>query len=374
MGPEELFAALAYLATNEKGELRDTALSSLGEMPQGVVEGVVGSASDTGLLDFALRRYVEEPALAERILLNATTSDASVEWAAKRVRGRLIEIIANNQERISRHARIVEAIYYNPEAPMAVVARVFETGVRSGLDLHHIPGFREIYESIFGRDAVRKAEERAKAEPVAQQPSGPVRDELDLDGVRETLNIVVDDLPEDLPEMGFGLEEDDYLQALLAAATEEDDREEEEDQLAQKPLHKQIAEMNVPQKVRMALMGNKGARAVLVKDPKAVVALAVLKATGLREEEVVAFSKDKMISDRVVAAICRNRKWVRNKEIQSSLLKHPKTPLAFTNRWVRGLSDKDLKAMARSRDVPGHVARLARNLVSQRAQIKSKKG
>lgn len=358
MGPDDLFRALSYLASNERGELGDTAKKSLSEMPEGVVSGVVAGLDSPELLDFALRQYVEVEAVAEKLLLNAQTPDEAVEWAAKRVRGRLITIIGNNQERIVRHAKLVEAVYYNPEAPMAVVSRVFETAVRSGLDLHHIPGFREIYESIFGSVEAEKA----------TVESAPHLEELQIE---------VDELPEDLPEPEVaGVGEDDFLTALSEASKEEDEAAAsgaEDDRGDRKPLHVTIAEMNIPQKVRLALVGNKQARAILIKDSKAVVALAVLKSVQLTDHEVASFAKNKALSDRIVTTIARNREWTKKTAIQMSLIQHPKTPPTFTNRWIRGLSARDLKGLSKSRDVPGHVSRLAKNLLQQREQSKNKR-
>ncbi|MFT5429950.1 MAG: hypothetical protein ACI9OJ_000623 [Myxococcota bacterium] len=354
--PADLFAALSYLASNEHGELADTARKSLIDLPRGVVEGVLTDCHDGDLLDFSLREYVEDDGLAQMILLNADTPDDSVAWAARRVRGALVEVISNNQARIMRHPSIVEGIYYNPEAPMAVVNRVFETAVRSGLNLRHIPGFKEIYESIFGQDAAAKVEE------AEQDPKG-----LDDKKLAE----LVESLPDELPaeEEGAGLDDDAYMEAMREAAKPEDPEkpaEEESGRIGKKPMHALIEDMSVPQKIRLALVGNKTARAVLIKDSKILVALSVLKSPQISDGEIANFCKNKALSDRVIQVIARNREWTRSTATQMSLIKHPKTPASFTNRWVRALAIRDLKEISKSRDVPGHVARLAKNIISQR--------
>lgn len=360
MGPKDLFLSLAYLVTNESGELSETALKSLKDMPDSVVGNVIKETSDPTLLEFVLREFVDDDAKAQAALLNTATPDEAVEWAARRVSGKLVELIGNNQARIIRHAPLVEAIYFNPEAPMRVVSRVFETGVREGLDLSHIPGFSEIYTSIFGEEAGKKLEDAERAN----------RGQIDKQVIAEFLA----ELPpeEALPDFSDDVEampEDDFAEAMRRAAQEEDEEAaegKEEEAGHKKPLHALVKEMSIGQKIRLGLVGNKTARGLLVKDPKPIVALAVLKSPQITEDEIALFAKNKSISDRVIMAIARNAKWVKMKQIQLSLVKHPKTPAAMSNRWIRALSERELKDLSRSRDVPGHVSRLAKNLLSQR--------
>ena len=364
MGPADLFASLAFMITNESGELADTARKSLEDMPGNVIQGVIADIHEPSLLDFALHEYVEDHDLALNVLLNTATSEEAVEWAARRCNGRLVEVIGNNQERLVRHPSLVEAIYYNPEAPMAVGTRVFETGVRSGLDLHHIPGFKEIYTSIFGDQA---GQELADAE----------REELGgAAATAEAAAAVIASLPDDLPPPAEddGVEEDDFMQALREASVQEDEDAAagaaEDEGKENQPIHALIKTMSVSQKIRMALVGNKTARALLIKDPKPIVALAVLKSPQISPKEVVDFTKNKALSDRVMGQIARNQKWCKDKAVRTGLIKHPKAPAGVVNRWVRTLPERELKSLSKSREVPQHVARLAKNILDMRAKSK----
>lgn len=360
MPPVDLFTSLAYLVSNEPGELSETALKSLKDMPAGVIGNAIKETSDPSLLEFALREFVDDDPKAQAALLNGATPDETVEWAARRVSGKLVELIGNNQERIIRHPPLVEAIYFNPEAPMRVVSRVFETGIREGLDLSHIPGFSEIYASIFGDEAGKKLEDAERTN----------RGDIDNDLVAGLLA----DLPpeEALPDFSDdvgGIAEDEFSEAMKRAAEEDDEDAADgtkEEKTSKKPLHALVKDMSIGQKIRLGLVGNKTARGLLIKDPKPIVALAVLKSPQITVDEVATFAKNKSISERVIMAIARNGKWVKMKQIQLSLVRHPKTPAAMSNRWVRALSERELKDLARSRDVPGQVSRLAKNLLSQR--------
>ena len=380
MPPGDLFAVLAYLATTATGEIQATARKSLVDMPRSVLDSILKGLTSPELLDFALHEFVDDEKHVQTVLLNAATPDATIEWAARRLRGDLLELVGNNQERIVRHPAIAEAIYFNPEAPMALTTRVIETAIRNGVDLTHIRGYRQIYESIFGHEAGRKLDEaNRKAEEAARQAAAAAKKivaPIEPEELEPLPDLSEDDLAGDKP----GIEAEVFAEVMRVATVDDsklDPQSAESDvesrRIGKKPLHALIDEMNVPQKVRLALVGNKGARALLIKDSKAVVAMSVLKSPQITEGEISQYAKNKALSDRVISVICRNRDWTRSTAVQLSLIKHPKTPAAYTNRWVRGLGPRDLKEIARSRDVPGHVARLAKNLLQQRDQ-KSDKG
>ncbi|HIA02993.1 MAG TPA: hypothetical protein EYN06_00930 [Myxococcales bacterium] len=342
MGPEDLFTALAYLASNEEGALKETALKSLADIPNAVIQGVIEETRKSDLLDFAIHEYVKEESIVTSIILNTFASDECIEWAARQVSSTLVELIATNQERITRHPSLVEAIYYNPESPMAVVSRVFETAVRAGLELNHIPGYREIYLSIFGTS------------PTVKPGEIPIEENIE-----ETVTTEL-------------LDENDYVNALrdVVTAEESGEGEEEEEETQRENLYAKIGRMNVPQRVRMALVGSATARAILIKDSKQVVCMAVLSNPQLSEKEIAKFSKNKAIPEVIIHSICRNREWTKSPQIQLSLITHPKTPPASINRWIRSMGYKILKDLSKSREVSGYVSRLAKNVLAQKERKK----
>lgn len=379
MGPDDLFATLAYLVSNETGEIQSTALQSLKDMPQKVVTGLLKASRNGDLLDFSLRTFIEDAAVVEEVLLNPAVPDVAVEWAARRVHGRQIDLISQNQERLIRHGPIVEALYYNPEASMAVVNAAFETAVRHGLDLSHIPGFREIYESIFGKKpAAQPVVPVAQAPKEAPKAPPPTEDLDELDDLQ-----VSDAEPDDVAapveeflaaELQGGLQDDDYVKVLMEAAKEEDSDVSAADEKEEKQsLHALIAAMSIPQKIRLALVGSASARNILIRDSKITVALSVLKNAKITEKEVALFAKNKSLNELIIQTIARNREWTRSRTVQSSLIHHPKTPPVYANRWIRTLSPKELKDLSRSREVPGYIQRLARNILQQRDAPKGKK-
>jgi hypothetical protein len=55
-----------------------------------------------------------------------------------------------------------------------------------------------------------------------------------------------------------------------------------------------------------------------------------------------------------------NKDWLKNYEIRKALVTHPKTPLPKALRFVSALSMKDIKDLARSRQVSNVIATAAR--------------
>jgi len=55
-------------------------------------------------------------------------------------------------------------------------------------------------------------------------------------------------------------------------------------------MYRRILEMNVPDKVKLATMGNREARSLLIRDSNRIVMQAVLNSPRLTEEEVINFA------------------------------------------------------------------------------------
>jgi len=71
-------------------------------------------------------------------------------------------------------------------------------------------------------------------------------------------------------------------------------------------------------------------------------------------------AKNKTSSDEMVRIILLNKEWMKNYEIRRALVTHPKTPVPKALRFVSSLSLKDIKDLARSRQVSRIVSTAAR--------------
>jgi Asp-tRNA(Asn)/Glu-tRNA(Gln) amidotransferase B subunit len=121
--------------------------------------------------------------------------------------------------------------------------------------------------------------------------------------------------------------------------------------------------MPIIDRMKLAMKGTKGQRAVLIRDPNKLVAAAVLSSPKLTESEVEAFARMANVSEQVLRTIASNRSWVKNYAVISGLTRNPKTPPAISMQFVQRLNDRDLKTLSTDRNVPEPVRLAARKFV-----------
>ena len=119
-----------------------------------------------------------------------------------------------------------------------------------------------------------------------------------------------------------------------------------------------IAGMNPAQKLQTAMRGTREARAILVRDPNRLVAMAVLSSPKISESEVEHIAKMTNVSEDILRAIGQTRAWAKNYSIVSALARNSKTPIAVSLNLLSRLMEKDVKALTTDRNVPD-VVRLA---------------
>jgi len=190
------------------------------------------------------------------------------------------------------------------------------------------------------------------------------------------------DLLIDNPQLVEVLEQnphaDSELQALLkdgkSAGDGEEDEEEfgdieevEEEHLSK---YQQALELGVSEKIKIALTGDKEWSNILIKDSNKLVSSAVLKNPRITEGEVSMVAKNRSSSDDLIRLINLNREWVKNSEIRKALVLHPKTPLPKALRYMNSLNEKDLKNLAKSKNVSQVVVNNARRMIMAKEKKK----
>ncbi|MBI3050485.1 MAG: hypothetical protein HYY76_19495 [Acidobacteria bacterium] len=119
-----------------------------------------------------------------------------------------------------------------------------------------------------------------------------------------------------------------------------------------------IAAMSPPERLALAMRGTREERAILVRDPNKIVAVAVLSSPKISDSEVESIAKMANVSEDVLRIIGHTRAWMKKYAIVSSLTKNPKTPVAVSLNLLPRLLEKDVKVLATDRNVPD-VVRLA---------------
>jgi hypothetical protein len=132
------------------------------------------------------------------------------------------------------------------------------------------------------------------------------------------------------------------------------------------PLHAQLAQMSVSQKVRRAMLGTATERMVLVRDANRLVAAAAIKSPMIQENEVVRISASRSVSDDVLRLIAMSREWTRSHQVKVNLVANPRTPFAFAAKLIAHLREHELKNIAKSKNVTGAVSTAAKNQLAKR--------
>jgi len=346
--PKQLAIVLFYLAHDPDPEIKSTAENSLLNFPPPVLKTLL-EAGDTHplILDFFARRLDPESGLLESIALNKVTHDETIAYLAGKPFKTLVEIISNNQTRLLRHPKIIDVLSTNPMVGQATIERI----------LHFI----SLETSSKLKKQAQPAEEVAEEEKEEKEAAEEEYEEEEIpDYMRDEEYPWVDD-EEELP--------DHWSVADIPSELSEDSDEElgEEDV---KNLTKRISEMSISDKIKTAMLGNKEARSILIKDANKIVASAVLQSPKITEEEIETISRSRAVSDEIIRQIANNRDWTRNYSIKLNLVSNVKTPLHVSMKFLNFLTQKDVQQIARSKDVPAPVATAARKLMQKRRDKK----
>jgi hypothetical protein len=132
-------------------------------------------------------------------------------------------------------------------------------------------------------------------------------------------------------------------------------------------LLQRIKDLPVGQKLALAKKGNKDVRMILIKDPNEMVALEVVESPRITDGEILAVAAMRDVSDKVLRHIASNRKYRQNRQIVLALLNNPRTPVGVSlGLGIHLLTDRELSDLAKNRNVPGALSRVAKQLLDRR--------
>lgn len=165
------------------------------------------------------------------------------------------------------------------------------------------------------------------------------------------------------------------LQELLQeesdpAALEEAVAAAEPDLVKRQSLLQRLAHMRVPERVQLALKGNREERMTLIRDPCKVVQRAVLQSARITDREVEAFAAMANLNDEVLRLIAMSRKFMKNYTVLRNLMNNPKSPLDITLHLLPSLNEHDLKLLTTNKNVPETLRTSANRLQFQRKKVR----
>ena len=318
---------LAHLAHDEAREVKDPALASLKARPRNVLEPACSAALPFQVLDFLASTFTNE-ALLGLLIANHATGSHTVERMARTASEMLAERIAVNEARLLQAPLIIEALYKNKNTRMSTADRLIDLAARNGLELSGIPAFKEHVEALQGQLIPEPSEE-----PLPQDAAFNDTLEMDADGEVIARDKVTG---------------------------------EEEVTKQFKPLSMQIADMSKAEKIRLAMVGSKGARMLLVRDNNRQVAYAAVSSPQMSTAEAAEVAKSKEVSEEILRYVGGKKDWIKSGEVKHNLVFNPKTPVGISMRFISHLRLDELRALARSRNVAAQIRSMANQWINRR--------
>lgn len=323
--PIELATVLFALLHDTDEEARTNAKQSLAELPDSLCTSVLSGDTHPAVLSYLAKIFQNSPERTELIALNAAADDPTVAFLATLPHRRVVEIIAQNQTRMLRYPPIVDALGNNPSMSRAMIDRVLSF---LGLDRHKD-------ESV---DPSDKLEVELQAETITDENAEAALRALLGDDTSEFNNALIEETEGEADEQTF---------ASLAA---------------------QIQKMSVFQKIKLARMGNKEARSILIREHNKLIAASAIRSPKITDSEVAGYAKQRGLSDEVYRIIAANREWTQKYPVKLALVTNPKCPISMAMKFLNHIQDKDLKAIAKSRDVSGAVSMQAKRLLVKKGK------
>jgi hypothetical protein len=354
---EDLIPLQVHLSNDPDESIAALAKTSLQKVTQETWFRLVEKKDpDHALIEYCVRSTTHP--VKEKILLNNTVRDEIVRSMASTESGPLLDIILNNQVRLLRDQQILLSLEMNPALTYDQKRRIeeFKTEFfyKKQIEVHEDP-VEEVEEEIAAQEeAVEEEIPLASLEDLlAQIPN------LDLEAQRIISQI--DSEPSILPT-------DEEVQTQLQSFfSSEELKDISQDTLTtyQKVLH-----MSHPEKVRVALLGGKEERTILIRDPSRQIASLVLRNPKLTDSEMDAFAQMRNLDGQVLREMAENRSFIKRYTVVHSLVKNPKVPSPTSLNLLKLLRDMDLKNIERDRNIPEIIRRNAKRIRDQREASK----
>ncbi len=316
VAPAEMLHILVILCNDQDANVSGQARATLAAWSdEEITRQLSDSACAPGVLEHCAATRSSD-AIRAAIIGNRAAPPGAIAKLAQVVPARLLELMLDNRVRLIQSPEILQNLKLNPSATPEILRQVQE------IEQEFFSGKQQSYTV----GATGTAAETIEA---------PVAPEEEI-------------LPEDL-----------ILEGLPVDASARDTA-----------LSDRLRKMTVPQKVRLALVGPREARAVLVRDTNRLVSLSVLQSPKLSDSEIEGYASMRNVSDDVLRQIGSSRELTKTYGVAHALVKNPKTPPMIAQRMLPRLTTRDLSLLIRDRGIPEIVRRSAQRMLSQRTSTK----
>jgi hypothetical protein len=334
MAPRDLVTAQFVLTFDADPKVAETAEASLQKLDARLANAVLSDAAvSPHVLGHLARALATHDAYVEKLLLNPSTPTEVFADVASVCSEPVAELVANNQARLLEAPDIVRGLAQNPHVLKSTRDRVVDFLVRNGIVLEGLHDFEDALLRLGADDRIEAASH-------------------------------VDIPPELLDERFLSEEEREALAKDRKLIDEDEEGTDERDELDKLPLEEKLRRLPVPSLVAYATKGNRQVRKALIRHTNRLVALAAVTSPMIQEPEIIEAVNSKVTHQDAIAHIAKDKKsnWVRNYQVKLGLVSNPKTPLPSAMKLVPLLNARDIKLLAKSKNVPMGIRNQATKL------------
>lgn len=331
--PEHLVTVVVGLSLDSDQQIASSAKATLDNLPPPLLTGALAAQLQAPVIAALSERHGDNSETVRQLLSMDAISEETLVGLAERATETIGEIIATNESLLLQRPKAIEALYMNKQVRMSTADRLIDLAARNGLELG-IPAF--------------KLAAQALANELIPEPTEEPNFDDEL--FRQTAQLA-----------------DQASQEPEANPFEADDEGEEIVKDRFLPLHAQIAQMSVTQKIRRAMLGTGAERMLLVRETNRLVATAAASSPMLNENDAARIASSRAVLDDVLRIIANNRSLTRSYQVKLNLISNPKTPLTFSMRMIPHLRENDIRSLAKSKNVPANIK------VACRQQLQRKK-
>src|SRR3954468_15189820 len=340
MAPKEMATALYMLTFDPDTAVRETAVKSAAALPDRVLSVALrDDTADAPVLEYYADVFSNRDEYLEMLVLNPATPDGAVQRITERADERIVEIVAQNQLRMLRHADIVRALVNNRAARPSTIDNVCDFCVRSGLALEDLPAYRAARRRIHGGSAQDEelAKKVAAAQAIAEAQAEAALEKMGAAG------------PDEERPVAPGSDEERALEQKKESITQ------------------QVMKLGIAKKIEWAnKKGNREVRSILLRDPNKLVQLAVIQSPRITEGEISKVALSRTAPQEVLQFIYNNRQLMKNYQIKMNIVTNPKVPVGVSMRFLSTLRMAEVKAVAKNRNVSQGLATAAKKLMEKK--------
>ena len=310
LAPEELVPLQVQLAASDDGEVAQAAVESLRGLAARVLVPFLAREAPPEVQSWYAYNSRDRE-VVETLLRRRDVPDEVLFHLAPQLGADLQEVLLLRQDRITLSPQLLDALEKNPQLSAYSQRRI-----------------REYRDHLLGGAGAAAAQARAAA--AAEEAEDPE--------VQEAIGRV----------RGIPVEGEIEEQTGLSDG--------------------QIRQLPVNVRLKLARRAPKTLRHFLVRDPSPLVAVAVLQSNPLTDTEVEQFARSRSVVPEVLDYIAKQRQWLGKYPVVLGLVNNPRTPLSIALPLLNRVAVRDLRIMAKDRNLPDAVRQQAMRFYRVKSQ------